>query len=105
MPTTPAPSSGGDIQSSPSFPWPFRPHQGSSPGPAPTPEANSPTTVPLVPYKGSGDGMPFINSNPAVPLPTGEVDSATIHPLATSGHQGQVPILFSHSCFSKVCTH
>ncbi|AES62339.1 putative cupredoxin [Medicago truncatula] len=92
MPTTPGPSSGGDIQSSPSFPWPFHPHQGSSPGPAPTPEASSPITVPLVPYKGSGDGMPFINSNPAVPLPTGEVDSATIHPLATSGHQGQVMI-------------
>ncbi|KEH43650.1 cupredoxin superfamily protein, putative [Medicago truncatula] len=64
----------------------------TTPGPAPTPEASSPITVPLVPYKGSGDGMPFINSNPAVPLPTGEVDSATIHPLATSGHQGQVMI-------------
>ncbi|KAK2457906.1 hypothetical protein QL285_005127 [Trifolium repens] len=90
--TTPAPSSGGDIQSSPSFPWPFRPHQGSSPGPAPTPEASSPITVPLVPFKGNGDGMPFINSNPAVPLPTGEVDSATIQPIPTSGHQGQVMI-------------
>ncbi|XP_058758547.1 early nodulin-like protein 3 [Vicia villosa] len=90
---TPAPSSGGDVQSSPSFPWPFRPHQGSSsPGPAPTPEASSPVTVPLVPFKGSGDGMPFINSNPAVPLPTGEVDSATINPIPTSGHQGQVMI-------------
>lgn len=27
--------------------------------------------------------IPFINSNPAVPLPTGEVDSATIGPLPT----------------------
>jgi hypothetical protein len=35
------------------------------------------------------DGMPFINSNPAVPLPTGEVDSATIRPLPTSGQGGQ----------------
>ncbi|KAK7279817.1 hypothetical protein RJT34_24875 [Clitoria ternatea] len=87
---TPAPSSGGDVPSSPSFPWPFRPHQAVSPGPAP--EASSPVTVPLVPDKGGGGGMPFINSNPAVPLPTGEVDSATIRPLPTSGHQGQVMI-------------
>ncbi|XP_027367633.1 uncharacterized protein LOC113873629 [Abrus precatorius] len=85
---TPAPSSGGEVPSSPSFPWPFRPHQAASPGPAP--QASSPVTVPLVPDKGGG--MPFINSNPAVPLPTGEVDSATIRPLPTSGHEGQVMI-------------
>lgn len=98
---TPAPSSGGDVPSSPSFPWPFRPHQGDSLGPAPSPSAaSSPlTAVPLVPYK--GEGMPFINSNPAVPLPTGEVDSATIRPLPTSGHQGQVTI----PLFCKVCAH
>jgi hypothetical protein len=42
-------------------------------------------TVPtLMPDKGGG--IPFINSNPAVPLPTGEIDSATIRPLPTSGH-------------------
>ncbi|ESW15545.1 hypothetical protein PHAVU_007G081100 [Phaseolus vulgaris] len=88
---TPAPSSGGEVPSSPSFPWPFRPHQAAySPGPAPQAQAGSPVTVPLVPDKGGG--MPFINSNPAVPLPTGEVDSATIRPLPTSGHQGQVMI-------------
>ncbi|KAJ1424982.1 Cupredoxin [Sesbania bispinosa] len=84
---TPAPSSGGEVPSSPSFPWPFRPRQAASPGPAPT------ATVPLVPDKGGG--MPFINSNPAVPLPTGEVDSATIRPLPTSGNQGQVMMIGS----------
>ncbi|KAG4910620.1 hypothetical protein JHK82_056640 [Glycine max] len=91
---TPAPSSGGEVPSSPSFPWPFRPGQeASSPGPAPQAQAQagSPVTIPLVPDKGGG--MPFINSNPAVPLPTGEVDSATIRPLPiTSGHQEQVMI-------------
>ncbi|BAT94320.1 hypothetical protein LR48_Vigan02g202000 [Vigna angularis] len=97
---TPAPSSGGEVPSSPSFPWPFRPHQAaSSPGPAPQAQAGSPVTVPLVPDKG---GMPFINSNPAVPLPTGEVDSATIRPIPTSGHQGQVPIpYFSFSLLKQ----
>lgn len=30
--------------------------------------------------------IPFINSNPAVPLPTGEVDSATFQPLPTSAN-------------------
>ncbi|KAK9943892.1 hypothetical protein M0R45_009482 [Rubus argutus] len=47
-----------------------------------------PSVGSLIPNKGGG--MPFINSNPAVPLPTGEVDSATIRPIPTSGHQGQV---------------
>ncbi|KAJ7969801.1 early nodulin-like protein 1 isoform X2 [Quillaja saponaria] len=85
----PAPSSGGVASSSPSFPWPFRPHQTASPSPAPG-GASSPVTLPLVPDKGGG--IPFINSNPAVPLPTGEVDSATIRPLTTSGHEGEVMI-------------
>ncbi|KAI4352990.1 hypothetical protein L6164_007190 [Bauhinia variegata] len=84
----PAPSSGGEVPSSPAFPWPFRPHQAASPSPAPG--ASSPSTLTLVPDKGGG--MPFINSNPAVPLPTGEVDSATIRPVPTSGHEGQVMI-------------
>ena len=82
----PSPSSGGEVSSSPAFPWPFRPHQAASPSPAPG--ASSPATVPLVPDK--GNGMPFINSNPAVPLPTGAVDSATIRPSPTSGNEGQV---------------
>ncbi|XP_021903486.1 uncharacterized protein LOC110818801 [Carica papaya] len=98
---TPAPISGGVVSSAPSYPWPFRPRQGAfSPVPAPT--ENSPVTVPtLVPDKGAGDGgngggstaIPFINSNPAVPLPTGEVDSATIRPLPTSGQASQVVVV------------
>ncbi|KAK0576189.1 hypothetical protein LWI29_013496 [Acer saccharum] len=88
----PGPNSGGVVSSSPSYPWPFRPHQdGSSPGPAPAPSASSPVTMPtLVPDKGGG--IPFINSNPAVPLPTGEVDSATIRPFPTSAHPRQVVV-------------
>ncbi|GMY29473.1 early nodulin-55-2 [Fagus crenata] len=87
----PAPSSGGVVSSSPSFPWPFHPHQ--TPSPSPAPSATSPVTMPssIVPDKGGG--IPFINSNPAVPLPTGEVDSATIRPLPTSAHgSGQVMV-------------
>ncbi|KAK2659035.1 hypothetical protein Ddye_005568 [Dipteronia dyeriana] len=90
----PAPNFGGIVSSSPSYPWPFRPHQdGSSPGPAPAPSASSPVTMPtLVP--GKGGGIPFISSNPAVPLPTGEVDSATIRPFPTSAHPRQVAVGF-----------
>lgn len=85
--TAPEPSSGGVVSSSPAFPWPFHPRQAASPSPAPT--ASSPVNVPsMVPDKDGG--IPFINSNPAVPLPTGEVDSATIRPLPTSGHGGKV---------------
>ncbi|KAL4280549.1 hypothetical protein GQ457_03G031940 [Hibiscus cannabinus] len=82
----PAPTSGGPVvSSSPAYPWPFRPRQAAV---SPAPSASSPVTVPsLVPDKGGG--IPFINSNPAVPLPTGEVDSATIRPLPTSDHGGQ----------------
>ncbi|KAK7270422.1 hypothetical protein RIF29_23543 [Crotalaria pallida] len=89
----PGPSSGGEVASTPSFPWPFRPGQAAA-----SPPALSPVTVPLVPEKsGGGGGMPFINSNPAVPLPTGEVDSATIRPLPTSSaHQGQVVMIGFH---------
>ncbi|XWS23552.1 hypothetical protein CRYUN_Cryun28dG0024800 [Craigia yunnanensis] len=86
----PAPTSGGSVvSSSPAYPWPFRPRQAVSPAPS----ASSPVTVPsLVPDKGGG--IPFINSNPAVPLPTGEVDSATIRPLPTSDHGGQAVLRF-----------
>ncbi|KAJ8771720.1 hypothetical protein K2173_026897 [Erythroxylum novogranatense] len=78
----PSPVSGGVIPSSPAYPWPFRPRQ---------PAASSPTPVPatVVPDKG---GMPFINSNPAVPLPTDEIDSTTIRPLPASGHHQQVAV-------------
>lgn len=73
-------SSGGVVASSPAFPWPFRPKDATSPSPAPS--EMFPATSPMVPDK---SGIPFINSNPAVPLPTGEVDSATIRPFPTSG--------------------
>ncbi|KAE8666590.1 G-box-binding factor 4-like isoform X1 [Hibiscus syriacus] len=83
---SPAPTSGGPVvPSSPAYPWPFRPRQEAV---SPAPSARSPVTVPsLVPDKGGG--ISFINSNPAVPLPTDEVDSATIRPLPTSDHGGQ----------------
>ncbi|XP_019175106.1 PREDICTED: early nodulin-like protein 1 [Ipomoea nil] len=81
-PELPPRSGGGSVSSSPAYPWPFRPHETAAPSPAPL--ALLPANSPLVPEKG-GD-LPFINSNPAVPLPTGEVDSATIRPLPTSGH-------------------
>ncbi|XVF39073.1 hypothetical protein PTKIN_Ptkin01aG0006400 [Pterospermum kingtungense] len=91
----PAPTSGGPfVSSSPAYPWPFRPR----PAVSPAPSASSPVTVPgLVPDKeggGGGGGIPFINSNPAVPLPTGEVDSATIRPLPASDHGGQAVVGF-----------
>ncbi|XP_015886425.3 early nodulin-like protein 18 [Ziziphus jujuba] len=90
----PAPSSGGSvISSSPAYMWPFRPRQAAAP-PSPGPSSYPGGAVPsLVPDKGGGNGgIPFINSNPAVPLPTGEVDSATIRPLPTSGHGSQVMV-------------
>ncbi|TKY46069.1 hypothetical protein E2542_SST28104 [Spatholobus suberectus] len=88
MPPELAPFS-GEVSPSPLFPSHFHPLQAGSPGPSPS--AGSPVTAPLVPFK-SGS-MPFISSNPAVPLPTDEVDSATIRPLPTScGHEGQVMI-------------
>ncbi|KAJ9146123.1 hypothetical protein P3X46_028430 [Hevea brasiliensis] len=88
----PPPISGGEVSSSPAYPWPFRPREAaSSPAPEPSSGPSSSLTVPtVVPDKGGG--MPFINSNPAVPLPTGEVDSATIRPLPASGHHQQVAV-------------
>nr|XP_043607345.1 classical arabinogalactan protein 9 [Erigeron canadensis] len=71
---------GGIISSSPSYPWPNRPQELTSPSPSPM-NAIFPSNGPI-PRKGST--LPFINSNPAVPLPTGEVDSATIRPAPTS---------------------
>ncbi|PON83025.1 Cupredoxin [Trema orientale] len=85
----PAPTSGGVVASAPAYPWPFRPKEAAPP--AQEPSASSPAIMPsLVPDKGGG--IPFINSNPAVPLPTGEVDSATIRPLPISGHGRQVMV-------------
>uniref|UniRef100_A0A1J3HK79 Early nodulin-like protein 1 n=1 Tax=Noccaea caerulescens TaxID=107243 RepID=A0A1J3HK79_NOCCA len=76
---SPAPvSEGGVISSSPSYPWPLGPREGSAFSPGPSPSEITSVTVP------GKDGVPFINSNPAVPLPTGEVDSTSINPLPTS---------------------
>ncbi|EEF38029.1 conserved hypothetical protein [Ricinus communis] len=82
----PAPNSGGAVPSSPGYPWPFRPRETAS-SPAPEPSSGGGVSSP-----GNGNSMPFINSNPAVPLPTGEVDSATIRPLPSSGHHHQVSL-------------
>ncbi|ESQ34684.1 hypothetical protein EUTSA_v10008611mg [Eutrema salsugineum] len=71
-------SEGGVISSSPSYPWPLGPREGSALSPGPSPSEITSVTVP------GKDGVPFINSNPAVPLPTGEVDSTSINPLPTS---------------------
>ncbi|XP_022772363.1 early nodulin-like protein 1 [Durio zibethinus] len=86
----PAPTSGGSVvSSSPAYLWPLRPRQAVSPAPS----ASSPVTIPtLVPDKGGG--FPFINSNPAVPLPTGEVDSATFRPLPISDNGRQAVMGF-----------
>ncbi|XAR62484.1 hypothetical protein NMG60_11017252 [Bertholletia excelsa] len=50
---------------------------------------SSPAFVPQ-----NGNGLPFINSNPVVPLPSSEADSATILPVPTSGNGGLVVDLF-----------
>ncbi|PIN02926.1 hypothetical protein CDL12_24556 [Handroanthus impetiginosus] len=76
------PISGGIMAPSPAFSWPFQPREIGSPSPAPG--SSLPGTNAVAPDR---EGVPFINSNPAVPLPTGEVDSATIRPLPTSDHQ------------------
>ncbi|OVA15470.1 hypothetical protein BVC80_9039g11 [Macleaya cordata] len=88
----PAPTSGGTVSSSPAYHWHFISPQASSPSPASS--AKSPVTIPsMLPDKGGG--IPFINSNPAVPLPTGETDAAIIRPLPASGHGRQVVGLFA----------
>ncbi|XP_052723229.1 uncharacterized protein LOC108345367 isoform X1 [Vigna angularis] len=74
----------GEVSPSPFFPWHFNTLQEGSPGPSPS---SSVATAPLEPYQ-SGS-VPFISSNPAVPLPTDEVDSATLHPLPTSSSHRQ----------------
>ncbi|RWR85280.1 early nodulin-20-like protein [Cinnamomum micranthum f. kanehirae] len=79
----PSPTSGGYFPSTPAYYLPLRPHSASSPSPYST----SPSTLP-----DSGSGIPFINSNPAVPLPTGETDAATIRPLPMSGHGGKAVV-------------
>ncbi|KAF6137579.1 hypothetical protein GIB67_031858 [Kingdonia uniflora] len=83
----PTPVPGGIVSSTPAF---FRPS--SSPqasGPSTGPGATAPAALhPLLPD--TGGGIPFINSNPAVPLPIGEADDASVRPMPTSGHDKQV---------------
>ncbi|PIA41144.1 hypothetical protein AQUCO_02300147v1 [Aquilegia coerulea] len=74
----PSPESGGGVvSSSPAKPWNLLSPQPSS-SPSPSPRSSS-----KLPDKREG-GIPFINSNPAVPLPT-DADAATIRPLPMSG--------------------
>ena len=96
--TAPAPISGGIVSSSPAYMWPFHPRQAASPSPGPSSSGAVPSLVP-----DKGGGIPFINSNPAVPLPTGEVDSATIRPLPTSSHGGSVRTHFLVLLFFYIC--
>lgn len=93
--------SGGIVSSSPAYPWPFQPHETTSPSPAPS--AVLPANGPMVPEKGSD--IPFINSNPAVPLPTGEVDSTTIRPLPTSAshHHAIIQVVGFSAIERAVC--
>ncbi|XP_068661864.1 early nodulin-like protein 18 isoform X2 [Aristolochia californica] len=91
----PPPSAGGIFRSSPALPW----RKLAPPASAP---AVSPVAAPVA-RPDSGGGIPFITSNPAVPLPTGETDAATIRPLPTSGaveHHAQayLGILLLVSC-------
>ncbi|CAN6228076.1 unnamed protein product [Urochloa humidicola] len=86
-----------------------------APRPAPLPLAPSPSPAPAPARGGDDDGTPrlpserqgpgdhgaagapagpatsadFISSSPAVPLPAGVTDSATVMPMPTPGHQQQ----------------
>ncbi|CAN1268220.1 hypothetical protein LINPERPRIM_LOCUS13075 [Linum perenne] len=100
-PSIPEPISGGGVvASSPAFPWPFKPREKRAAVWAPAPEPVS--------SGGGGGGInggetPFINSNPAVPLPTGEVDSATIRPQSTSATSGcHQQVFINHSTSTSV---
>ncbi|KAL9234163.1 hypothetical protein vseg_009062 [Gypsophila vaccaria] len=84
---TPPATPGGVISSSPAYPWPFQPREKADAAePAAADFGISPEMSPMPGLPGN---IPFINSNPAVPLPTGEVDSATIGPgpLPTATNQ------------------
>ena len=73
----PAPFS-DEVSPSPLFPWHYNnPLHAASPGPSPS----TSVTAPMVPYKSSC--MPFISSNPAVPLPTDEELKLTLLLLYT----------------------
>ncbi|KAE8779352.1 hypothetical protein D1007_47622 [Hordeum vulgare] len=79
----------------------------AAPGPAPTPVPSSEDYMPKLPSERLGPGAPasgtagapapaasgdgastaFISSNPAVPLPAGVTDSATVLPMPTPGQE------------------
>ncbi|KAJ4950566.1 hypothetical protein NE237_027398 [Protea cynaroides] len=84
------------VPSNPAFQWPFRPHyqhQHEASSPTQAPSGSHPLKIPSI-APDTGGGIPFINSNPAVPLPTGQADSATIRQLPTSGHgEGKVHVV------------
>ncbi|PKA61520.1 hypothetical protein AXF42_Ash018807 [Apostasia shenzhenica] len=70
-----APTAGGDIPSSQSGRW--WAHNSSKLAPKEAPAAAAPPSDWYC-------GIPFISSNPAVPLPTGETDTASLRPLPRS---------------------
>ncbi|CAH8389957.1 unnamed protein product [Eruca vesicaria subsp. sativa] len=90
-------SEGGEVSSSPSYPWPLGPREGSALSPGPSPSEITSVTVP------GKDGVPFINSNPAVPLPTGEVDSTSINPLPTSTNSAHHQVMMTVTVELVVC--
>lgn len=48
----------------------------------------------VTPVGAPESGIPFLSSNPAVPLPTGVTDSASIRPFSTPGDGTQVCLKF-----------
>ncbi|XP_042431429.1 classical arabinogalactan protein 5-like [Zingiber officinale] len=86
----PAPTSGADFVVSPTSRTP------PASGPAPAPLVDS---RPLEPKEKSApaSSIPFISSSPAVPLPVGETDTATILPSPTRGSDNRA-VGASSSC-------
>ncbi|XP_042410482.1 predicted GPI-anchored protein 58 [Zingiber officinale] len=86
----PAPTSGADVAAPPVLRAP------TTSGPAPTPwvdsgplEPKEKSTPASAPSSETGGSIPFISSSPAVPLPVGETDTATILPFPTPGSQNR----------------
>ncbi|PWZ22871.1 hypothetical protein Zm00014a_023195 [Zea mays] len=57
---------------------------------APAPTAAGPAAGAPAPDSGSGGGTAFIKSSPAVPVPRGVTDTATVLPLPAPGEKRQV---------------
>jgi hypothetical protein len=68
----------------------------SSSGPAPA--ASAPASADA-PAPDSGSGAPFIESSPAVPVPRGVRDTATILPMPAPGVKRQVLLVYSYLQF------